>query len=309
MQTCKHHCYISEKVSALDKLWIIGDNFIAETYRINFKKSTWESYMKDNFDVTAFCSSKYSDKNSNVISRMQITMSRALNDNTYLPKVILLVPESDIINSVNYEGTGISTILGELTEWIVTEVDNLIDSKLKTLSQSAKRRFEPFIYWLSPPTHYEFTSDTKNNRNKFALCLEAIVKKFHNMRVIKLKDNWNIKDSNLVVNNRLTTVGNANYWKAIDASLHYNVSRKDDYITRESFKSLNVAKTKPPQEIQQRRVLLKDNRYEVEDFFTRKRKHDRFGSYGTNQEDTSRNPKDRRLNKFLLPKPRIYNRN
>ena len=54
-------------------------------------------------------------------------------------------------------------------------------------------------------------------RIKLNLSMESIVWQKPNMRVIKLKDAWDSKDSHLVVNDRITEVGMIAYWKAVDA--------------------------------------------------------------------------------------------
>ena len=52
------------------------------------------------------------------------------------------------------------------------------------------------------------------------------------MRIIKIKDQWNAKDSKLVVNNRITELGLTNYWSAVDASVEFNITCREAYVAK-----------------------------------------------------------------------------
>ena len=84
-------------------MWIIGDNWMAETFRPAFKKiKQTEFYLKEQFEVTPFCSSKYNDNNKNVLSRLQITMASAINKEKTLPKFILVIIDDELIKYLDY---------------------------------------------------------------------------------------------------------------------------------------------------------------------------------------------------------------
>ena len=89
---------ITEEPRGKDKVWIIGDNWLAETFRPCFKKmKDYTYYLKQNFEVVCYCSSKYNDKNQNVISRLQITMAAAINKEKHLPKFIIVLLDDELI--------------------------------------------------------------------------------------------------------------------------------------------------------------------------------------------------------------------
>ena len=52
------------------------------------------------------------------------------------------------------------------------------------------------------------------------------------MRVIKLKEFWDTKDSHLVINDRITEMGMIAYYKVIDASFKYNVIRHEQFMAK-----------------------------------------------------------------------------
>ena len=86
-----------EDFKAIEKVWILGDNFMAESYRKNFKKVNGDFFIKEHYDALPFCSSKYNDKNSNLISRLQHSLALALNSKNYLPAYIIVFLDDDLI--------------------------------------------------------------------------------------------------------------------------------------------------------------------------------------------------------------------
>ena len=59
------------------------------------------------------------------------------------------------------------------------------------------------------------------------------------MRVIKIKDkaHWNMHDSKLVINDRITVLVLTNYWCAVDASFQYNSTRREAFMAKKMTKS------------------------------------------------------------------------
>ena len=55
------------------------------------------TYCFSNFEVRAFCTSERSLNTKNVISRMRNALITALNEHSVLPKLIIVVPDDDIL--------------------------------------------------------------------------------------------------------------------------------------------------------------------------------------------------------------------
>ena len=62
--------------------------------------------MKKNFEVTAFCSSRFTDKDPNIARRLLSSVTTALNKFWKLPKYICIVLENDIIDYLEYKNFG-----------------------------------------------------------------------------------------------------------------------------------------------------------------------------------------------------------
>ena len=204
-------------MKAIDKVWIVGDYFVAETFRKNFKKCTADGYfLKDHFNTALFCSSKYNDKNNNMLSRLQHSLALALNSKHHLPAYIIIFLDDDLIEFLGYKKFRLASLLGELLDYLAGTFQSMIGSKLKQLPIKAQPREETQIYWIEPALHKNFSVE-------MIACMDTVIKEHDNMRLLKIKEFWNKADGDLVINNRFTKDGLLTYWKAMDASFRFNV--------------------------------------------------------------------------------------
>ena len=78
--------------------------------------------MKSNYEITAVNSSKYSDKNSNMLSRIQIAVAKMIEKQVLLPKFVIMVLDDDLIEFLQYKNYGVSAMYGAWIEWLVSEI-------------------------------------------------------------------------------------------------------------------------------------------------------------------------------------------
>ena len=185
--------------------------------------------------MTSFCSSKYNDKNQNVLSRIQITMGAALNKEKGLPKFIIVFLDSELINYLDYTNCNVASMLGPWLEWLATNIREMIDAKKSFLPGKTKRMNEPAVYWNMLPLHHELWAN--ETRAKYNEVLETVLKTVDNMRVLKLKEVWDPRDNNLVVNNKFTVEGISAYWRAVDTAFKFNAHKREIYLAKEFLKS------------------------------------------------------------------------
>ena len=279
----------------MKKLWIIGDNFVAETFRPCFLKQHKNFFIRENFDISVFCGSKYCDKNQNTLSRLQITMAKAINDSVVLPEFIVVVIDKDLIEFLKYENSGVSTMYGEWLEWLLKSFNDMIELRKQQLPTKCKPFEGTQTYWLHLPQHKNFESNSYTARSKFNLCLESIVKLYSNMRTIKLKYNWFCNDNISVMHNRYTAEGKINFWTALDSTLRFNIQKKREFMAKELVKSAISEKKTPNKAC---------NPEEITSFFGKKRKNKFYWSKDTVDEDKPRKViNENRFNRFILPKP------
>ena len=153
---------------------------------------------------------------------------------------MVFVLEDDLISFLNCKvADGVATIYGTWIEWLVKEVNAAINTRLEQLPLKSKKVI-PFIYWVAAPLHSFFSKQCNNLRVKYNLSLESVIKGQNNMRVIKMKDHWNPKDSKLVVHDRITELGLTNYWAAVNASIQFNIERRETYVAKQVWSSKHL---------------------------------------------------------------------
>ena len=196
--------------------------------------------MKDHYDVTPFCSSRYNDKNMNLISRIQHSLALALNSKNHLPAYIIVFLDDDLIEYLQYKKFKVASLLGEWLEYLAKTINEMVQIKLHSLPAKAQPCEETQIYWIQPVNHNNFSVENVQVRDIFSACLDYVIKDYDNMRVLKIKEFWSKTDSDLVYNNRLTKDGLLTYWRAMDATFKFNVLKRRDYVIHTKFKQLKV---------------------------------------------------------------------
>ena len=224
-----------------EAVWFLGDNFLARSFRNHYRKQTppssgpvTEHFIKENFEFGAHCSSRWSSANENMLQRIRNSLVTALNQEKsgVFPKFIIVVLDDDLITFLDFKHEGVATLLGSWVSWLVKEFDEIIKTRNGQLPLKLKK-YNPFFYWVTAPTHSGFSKARNNLRVKFNLSLESVIRSHsENMRVIKLKEGWNTADNLLVTGDRMTETGLSAYWNAIDASFHFNSVKRDLFVAK-----------------------------------------------------------------------------
>ena len=236
---------LAEEIKAYEEIWIISDNFVATTYCNHFKKAKLDSFMKSRFDVHAFCNGKYNSHETNMLIRLKVTLSKAIEKRVKLPRFIVVVLDNDLIQFLAYVNKGIAMLLGEWFEWLVECYSNLCAQRKKLLPLKAVKEGYPQLYFIAPPRH-GFFNDNEERKILFH-CMEATVKSFDDVRLVKMMELWNFKDQELVNDEgQFTSLGLTTYWASVDAAIAFNVRKHDEFLSRRGLvnKVTNQGKAK-----------------------------------------------------------------
>ena len=151
--------------------------------------------MKNYFQIEKHCDSKYSNKNTNILSRIQNTVAKAINEQVKLPQIMLFVLHRDIINSTKKEDVeGCTALMGEWMEWLMEEINGMVERRLSQLPDKAINDKEPTIYWATIPQSRHFSYSLRVIHAKFNNVLENIIKLYPRMCLIKMKTWWDTED-------------------------------------------------------------------------------------------------------------------
>ena len=118
---------ITGEVTALNDLWIVGDQFLQRNYHM-FPSMRDEArisrqpipYCFEYFNV----SSLYAKPQSlvkDMLAKFQGALVSGLNNTSKLPRILVVVPDEDILKFVNFATLGTRFVLGAAISWIVTQ--------------------------------------------------------------------------------------------------------------------------------------------------------------------------------------------
>ena len=105
------------------------------------------------------------------------------------------------------------------------------------------------IYWDAPAHHKMFLNN--NLRLKFTLCLESILRKQTSCRLIRIKEIWKFDNEELVNNNEMTPIGIETYWRAVDASIKFNLLKREQSLKKGFVKKISNNEVGPSGDMEQ----------------------------------------------------------
>ena len=209
-----------------DKIWFFCDNFGFNTFSKNYHSrplKEYIGYVRDNYEVTGFLNNKYKSLDQNAVSRLRNLMIGAISDYPLLPKLIVIVPDEDILLFIIKTGDRklLHTNTVVVLKWLMREYDRIIAAHQEKLPSKAKKAHYPFFVWITAPTHDNF--DNNLDRVKFNKALQEVGNLYPNVAVLELKKIWDPQDTTLFIkeSNRFTATGIQTYWEAVDRTVKY----------------------------------------------------------------------------------------
>ena len=235
----------SDPVASYERLWFFSDEFGSRSFEQYYKTrmNNADGYVKSHFDISGYSNNMFSD-NPSVISRMsnllKYAVSQQIEKKMYpLPKIIVVVPDDDIIKCIRGANKGITKALSRLVKFIMTEFERGVSSFKENLPAKSKREGYPHFLWILAPIHDKFSNNSE--RYKFNKAVEDMAKFHVNTSCLELKKIWSIHDEDLYAEeqDRYTIDGYKRYWEAIDRTVRYC-----DSVVLKNKERRNKSKTK-----------------------------------------------------------------
>ena len=206
-----------------ESIWFCGDDFGHQTfndYCLN-RMDDFHGYAKDNFEVIGFMSDSATSDDLTLISRLRNILVEAITKQVLLPKIIVFVPDDDIIVFLNYVEYGISKCLGRIVDWIMREHNRIIESYKEYLPLKAKKYSYPQLIWIKALTHDNFNNNLMLQKFNYALSTQA--QNHEHTWALQLKKIWDPHNHSLFnkEDNKYTVEGIKTYWEAVDKTLKY----------------------------------------------------------------------------------------
>ena len=115
-------------VAALEKIWIIGEDFVFRTieeYYIQRDHKEYNGFVKEHFDVFQHSSSKYACTDKSVISRIRNQLANAIKEETTLPKLVVVVLDDDILRAYDHSQVASNIVWDKIIFWLMWEFKKL----------------------------------------------------------------------------------------------------------------------------------------------------------------------------------------
>ena len=109
-------------------------------------------YIKAHYDVKEL-SEDDGNAAGNILSSLWNALVWGINQEQLLPKVIVIVLDDDLLDSIDHFNVGISLALGRHMEWLVNELHSLITDYKKFLPSRSRKFKYPTIIWTLIQLH------------------------------------------------------------------------------------------------------------------------------------------------------------
>ena len=129
---------VTENMPAIHDIWIIGDNFVQETfpaldaikYNVQRNSSVSSTYMHDYYNVLAF--------NNTLATGVKLATTRIMNsllevvnrkDLHHLPKILLVIIDKDLMTDLEIQSSNVVNTMCDLVQWLVRQLDMVVRRK------------------------------------------------------------------------------------------------------------------------------------------------------------------------------------
>ena len=116
-------------------MWLIGDDFLHEIFhelqamRIPHREGEQLTPYLYRFYNVDCVSMSMQTVTRNVMARMINALTKGINESKFLPRMIVMIPDCDILKTINFFSFSISLILGKCLNWLINSVECIIKAK------------------------------------------------------------------------------------------------------------------------------------------------------------------------------------
>ena len=172
------------EIKAVKSVWFMGDEFLLDIFhalqelRIQDHNSTGKiPYIYEFYNVVCLLT-KDTIPMRNSFGRMLNGLVKGLSNTDQLPRFLLVIPDGDLLRTINFFQYGINMIIGKCLNWLI----NSIDRALETKKEELRRRHhgsvvaaEPKVIWVKMINKINGQSQILQARRKFNAILEELL--------------------------------------------------------------------------------------------------------------------------------------
>ena len=174
-------------------------------------------YIYDYYNVKCFTPNPNTVL-KDVLARLLNCFVKALNDHNKLPRLVIVIPDLDILKHINHFGFGVKYLIHEAMQWLLTQFSRAVESKVDFMRRKKPGSIianEPKFIWVKAINRLNGYSKMLAMRNKFNNIMESHLAGKVNHYVIDISDKLADR-SYCDANNTLNGFGRQKYWQEID---------------------------------------------------------------------------------------------
>ena len=139
------YIFTEGQVKAYERIWFFSDEFGSKSFEHFFKAKSTDGYVKNHFDMQGFSNNMFAE-NPSIIGRMGNLLNNALSKESGkylpLPKIIVEVPDDDIIRSMKLteDACNLSKNFGRMVNFVMTEHERAIERSVCVAFQCTFQR-------------------------------------------------------------------------------------------------------------------------------------------------------------------------
>ena len=140
-------------MKAYEYIWFWGDEFLTKVkgFLKNQKDSSnypvGKLFVRENYDLKVFVGlSLYHTRSP--LGSMRNQLVKAISQETLLPKLIVVIPDVDLINLISYHGYGISDVYGRIVHWLAAEYNKIVECHKDNLQNKSLKEDYPQFVWF-----------------------------------------------------------------------------------------------------------------------------------------------------------------
>ena len=243
------HFFIGE-IKALKGLWFIGDDAVTDSYHV-FPAMKNEAvlakrripYVFEFYNVSCFTTNLLSEM-KDVLARLVNSFVKALNENVYLPRLVVVIPEDDLLHFIDHFCSGISLISSVAINWIVNQMERAVEAIKDYLQRQCLGAIapnEPKFIWVKAISK-GFRKTESTVKYKYNPEMEEALTNQRNHYIMSLQRSFNSTHFNS--RGKFTASGNVRFWDEINKLLESFDRQK---VSLKPLSKSQLMPTKPSQ--------------------------------------------------------------
>ena len=122
-------------ITAINNVWLIGDDFLADmydTYTTMKREARMANrvapYLLDFYNVSRHTMG-FNNGIRSTIARLQNCVVNELNNCKKLRRMIIIIPDEDILKHHNFYDFGASLLCDKTLDWLTTEINDAVEDR------------------------------------------------------------------------------------------------------------------------------------------------------------------------------------